>query len=105
MRDEAGLHNGRSYCGASHNLLWRINNIHRPYVRVSVQKTRHDDEHPIYFQEVRNDTSTTADVGWSWVYFRSLTFSAEANYSSAGSNIALFEFTRSKFQAGFKFQL
>ncbi len=105
VRDNAGLHNGRSYYGVSHNLLWRLNSSHTPFVRVSVQKTRHDDEHPIFFQDVRSDTSTTAAVGWSWVYSRRLSFSAEANYSTADSNIALFEYTRSKFQAGFKFQL
>lgn len=103
--DSAGAHNGRSFFGVSHNVLWRYNNSHTPYLRVSLQKTEHEDEHPIFFNDVRNDTSTTAAVGWSWTYSNSLTFSAEASYSSGDSNIPLFEYTRSKFQAGFKFQL
>jgi len=76
-----------------------------PYVRVSLQKTEHADQHPIFFNDVRNDTSTNAAVGWSWTYSNRLTMSAEASYSSGDSNIPLFEYTRSKFQAGFKFQL
>jgi hypothetical protein len=105
VRDSAGEHNGRSYYGVAHNVLWRFNNSHTPYVRVSLQKTKHDDEHPIFFNDVRSDTSTSAAVGWSWTYSNRLTMSAEASYSSGDSNIPLFEYTRSKFQAGFKFQL
>lgn len=105
VRDSAGAHNGRRYYGVSHNVLWRYNNAHTPYLRVSIQKTTHDDEHPIFFNDVRDDTSTNAAVGWSWAYSRQLSISAEASYSSGDSNIPLFEYTRSKFQAGFKFQL
>lgn len=105
VRDSAGEHNGRSYFGASHNLLWRINDSHTPYLRMSVQKTEHADEHPIFFNDVRNDTSANAAIGWGWDYSRNLSVSAELGYSSADSNIPLFNYTRTKFQAGFRFQL
>lgn len=105
VRDSSAQHNGRSYYGVSHNVLWRLNNNHTPYLRLSLQKTEHADEHPIFFNDVRNDTSTSAAVGWSWQYSRNLSVSAEASYSNADSNIPLFEYTRSKFQAGFRFQL
>jgi len=105
VRDSAGEHNGRSYFGISHNVLWRYTNSHTPYLRVSYQKTEHDDEHPIFFNDVRNDTSMNAAVGWSWEYSNKLSVTAEASYGSGVSNIPLFEYTRSKFQAGFKYQL
>ena len=100
-----GEHNGRAYYGLSHSLLWRLNGAHTPYARLSYQTTAYDAEHPIFFNDVRDDGNISATLGWTWQYSPRLTVNSEMAYNDSSSNIALFEFTRFKYQIGLQFQM
>jgi hypothetical protein len=104
-RNSAGKHNGRSYYGVAHSILWRYNNRHTPYARISIQQTEYDDEHPVFFQDIRDDTTVNGALGWTWQYSRQFSVNAEMGYTDAKSNIPLFGHTRLKYQAGFRYQL
>ena len=100
-----GEHNGRDYYGLSHSLLWRLNGSHTPYARLSYQSTGYDAKHPIFFNDVRGDDNVSAALGWTWQYSRRLSINSEMSYNDANSNIALFEYTRFKYQLGLQFQM
>lgn len=104
-RDSVGKHNGRNFYGLAHSVLWRLNGQHTPYMRLSYQTTEYDDNHPVFFNDVRDDGNLSATLGWTWQYSERLSFNSEAAYNDTSSNIALFEYTRFKYQAGFNFQL
>ena len=104
-RDSAGEHNGRNFYGLAHSVLWRFNGQHTPYLRLSYQTTQYDDQHPVFFNDVRDDGNLSATLGWTWQYSQRLSFNSEMGYNNASSNIPLFEHTRFKYQAGFNFQL
>lgn len=99
-----GKHNGRSYYGGAYSLLYRMNNQHTPFARVSLQDVKHDDNHPVFFNDTRSDLAETLMLGWVWQYNRKLTLNAEFSYTNNDSNIPLFEYSRSKYQAGFRYQ-
>lgn len=101
----AGEHNGRDYYGLSHSILWRLNSEHTPYARLSYQTTEYDAQHPIFFNDVRDDNNISATLGWTWQYSRRLSVNSEMVYNDAGSNIPLFEYTRFKYQLGLQFQM
>lgn len=100
-----GEHNGRDYYGLSHSVLWRLNGKHTPYARLSYQSTGYDATHPIFFNDVRDDDNVSAALGWTWQYSRRLSINSEMAYNDASSNIALFEYTRFKYQLGLQFQM
>lgn len=100
-----GKHNGRDYSGLSHSLLWRLNGVHTPYVRLSYQTTEYDAAHPIFFNDVRDDGNISATLGWTWQYSRRLSVNTEMAYNDVSSNISLFEYTRFKYQLGLQFQM
>lgn len=100
-----GEHNGRSYFGLSQSLLWRLSSAHTPYARLSYQTTEYDAQHPIFFNDVRDDDNVSAALGWTWQYSRRLSVNSEMNYNDASSNIPLFEHTRFKYQLGLQFQM
>lgn len=100
-----GEHNGRDYYGLSHSILWRLNGKHTPYARLSYQSTEYAATHPIFFNDVRGDDNFSATLGWTWQYSSRLTVNSEMAYNDASSNIALFEFTRFKYQVGLQFQM
>lgn len=104
-RNSAGKHNGRDFYGVAHSVMWRPNNNHSPFARLSVQKTEHHDNHPVFFNDKRGDTTVTGSVGWVWQYSRRLSVNSELMYTEAGSNIPLFEYTRFRYQAGLRYQL
>lgn len=101
----SGEHNGRQYYGLAHSVLWRLNNTHTPYARVSLQKTEYDSEHPVFFHDIREDDNVSATLGWTWQYSNRFSVNGEMSYNEANSNIALFEYTRFKYQLGLQFQL
>ncbi|MDP2141015.1 MAG: hypothetical protein Q8L20_09400 [Gammaproteobacteria bacterium] len=103
--ESAGKHNGRSYYGIAHSTQWRINNRHTPYLRISLQETEHDTEHPVFFRDKRSDSTLSGTLGWQWQYSRRLSINSEMLFTEADSNIPLFEHTRFRYQAGFRFQL
>ncbi|MES3006345.1 MAG: hypothetical protein V4751_01085 [Pseudomonadota bacterium] len=104
-RNSAGKHNGRAFFGAAHSVMWRPNNNHSPYARLSAQRTDHHDNHPVFFNDQRGDTSVTGSIGWVWQYSRRLSANAELMYTETDSNIPLFEYTRFRYQAGLRYQL
>ena len=103
--DSQGEHNGRDYFGLSHSILWRLSSAHTPYARLSYQSTEYDAKHPIFFNDVRDDGNFSSALGWTWQYSRSLSVNAEMAYNDSSSNIALFEYTRFKYQLGLQFQM
>lgn len=104
-RSDAGEHNGRDYYGVSHGVTWRLSSRHTPFSRLSIQKTEHHDEHPVFFLDTRNDTAMSVALGWIWQYNGHFAVNAEMNYTRTDSNIALFEYTRFRYQVGLRYQL
>jgi tetratricopeptide (TPR) repeat protein len=102
--DNGGSHNGRTYSGAAYSLLYRLNAQHTPYIRASIQDVEHDDNHPVFFNTVRQDDTQSVTTGWFWQLQRNLLITAEASYTDNSSNIQLFDYSRFKYQAGFRLQ-
>lgn len=100
----AGEHNGRQFTGIAYSLLYRLNAQHTPYLRASVQKVKHDSEHPVFFDTVRKGQTESVTFGWFWQYQRNLIFTAQTSYTQNDSNIPLFDYSRFKYQAGFRVQ-
>jgi hypothetical protein len=99
-----GSHNGRKYYGLSHSILWRLNDLHTPYLRLSLQELEHNNRHPVFFNTTRSDTTATASIGWLWQLNRRFIISSELTYTDSDSNIALFSYAKTKTQAGFRYQ-
>lgn len=100
----AGEHNGRSFHGIAYSLMYRPNQVHTPYLRVSLQDVKHADNHPVFFNDTRADTTKSMTLGWYWYFTPDLRFTAETNYSDNDTNVPLFEYSRLKYQAGFRYQ-
>ena len=101
---DGGSHNGRAFTGLAYSLLFRLDGQHTPYLRASVQDVEHDSEHPVFFDTIREDEMGTVAIGWFWQFGRSLMLAAEASYTNNRSNIELFDYSRFKHQAGFRYQ-
>lgn len=99
-----GSHNGRSFTGLAYSLLYRLNGQHTPYLRISAQDVEHDDEHPVFINTVRSDDNQSATAGWFWQANRKLMVTGDVSYTENSSNIELFDFSRFKFQAGFRYR-
>lgn len=99
-----GEHNGRKFTGLAYSLLYRLNAQHTPYLRASVQKVKHDSEHPVFFETVREGQTESVTLGWFWQYRRNFMFTAQTSYTQNDSNISLFDYSRFKYQAGFRVQ-
>jgi tetratricopeptide (TPR) repeat protein len=99
-----GSHNGRVFVGAAYSLLYRLNAQHTPYLRASIQDVEHDSRHPVFFNTVREDDTRSLTFGWFWQLQRGLLITGEAAYTDNASNIPLFDYTRFKYQAGFRYQ-
>ena len=99
-----GSHNGRRFTGLAYNLLYRLNAQHTPFLRASFQDVEHDSEHPVFFDTVRSDENKSMTVGWFWQYNRRFMLTAEASYTDNSSDIELFDYSRSKYQVGFRYQ-
>ncbi|MFM1896961.1 MAG: hypothetical protein RLZZ385_2035 [Pseudomonadota bacterium] len=102
--DGAGKHNGRDFTGLAYSLLYRLNPQHTPFVRLSTQEVGHDDRHPVFFNTTREDSTDSLTLGWIWQYNRQLVITGDAAYTDNQSNIPLFDYSRFKYQAGFRFQ-
>jgi len=100
----AGEHNRRDFTGLAYSLLYRLNAQHTPYLRASVQDVKHDSEHPVFFNTERDDDTDTISLGWFWQVGRSFMVTAEAAYTDQESNIELFDYSRFKYQLGFRYQ-
>lgn len=99
-----GEHNGRRFTGLAYSMLYRMNAQHTPYLRASVQDVEHDSEHPVFFNTVRSDDNQSVTAGWFWQLTRDLMITAEASYTDNSSDIQLFDYSRFKYQAGFRYQ-
>lgn len=99
-----GSHNGRNFTGVSYSMLYRMNAQHTPYLRVSSQDVEHDSEHPVFFNTIRNDDNDSVTVGWLWQLGSKLVITGDASYINNKSNIELFDFSRFKYQAGFRYR-
>lgn len=100
----AGRHNGRDFAGVAYSLLYRVNAQHTPFLRASVQDVTHDTQHPVFFNTIREDSTDSLTLGWIWQVNGQLVINADAAYTDNQSNIPLFDFSRFKYQAGFRFQ-
>lgn len=99
-----GKHNGRDFTGLAYSLIYRMNAQHTSYLRASMQDVEHDDEHPVFFDTIREDDTKTIAVGWFWQYDRNLVITAEVSYTENSSNIELFDYSRFKYQAGIRYR-
>lgn len=99
-----GSHNGRNFTGLAYSVLYRLNGQHTPYLRVSAQDVEHDDEHPVFINTVRSDDNKSATAGWFWQANRKLLVTGDVSYTENSSNIELFDFSRFRFQAGFRYR-
>ncbi len=99
-----GSHNGRDFTGVAYSLLYRMNAQHTPYLRVSFQEVEHDSEHPVFFNTVRSDDNESVTAGWLWQLGRKLVITGDVSYTDNTSNIELFDFSRFKYQAGFRYR-
>lgn len=99
-----GSHNGRRFTGLAYSLLYRLNAQHTPFLRASAQDVKHDDEHPVFFNTTRSDDNRSLTFGWFWQVGRGFQLTAEASYTDNSSNIELFDYSRFKYQAGFRYQ-
>lgn len=99
-----GSHNGRNFTGLAYSVLYRLNAQHTPYLRVSAQDVEHDDEHPVFINTVRSDDNKSATAGWFWQANRKLMVTGDVSYTENSSNIELFDFSRFRFQAGFRYR-
>ena len=99
-----GEHNGREFAGLAYSLLYRLNARHTSYLRASIQDVEHDSEHPVFFDTVRSDDNKSITIGWFWQLGRRLMLTGDVTYTDNSSNIELFDYSRFKFQAGFRYQ-
>ena len=99
-----GSHNGRRFTGLAYSVLYNLSTQHTPYLRISVQDVKHDDEHPVFINTVRSDDNQSATAGWFWQASRKLMVSGDVSYTENSSNIELFDFSRFRFQAGFRYR-
>jgi len=99
-----GKHNGRNFTGLAYSLLYQLNAQHTPYLRATIQDVEHDSEHPVFFNTKRSDDNESIALGWFWRMNRKLLLTADFSYTDNSSNIELFDFSRTKIQAGFRYQ-
>ena len=99
-----GEHNGRKFSGIAYSLLYALNAQHTPYLRASAQNVDHDSEHPVFFNTQRSDDTESVALGWFWQFNGSFLFSAEAAYTDNDSNLSLFDYSRFRYQMGFRYQ-
>ncbi len=99
-----GSHNGRDFTGVAYSMLYRVNSQHTPYLRVSLQDVKHDSVHPVFFNTVRSDDNESLTAGWLWQVGRKLVITGDVSYIDNSSNIELFDFSRFKYQAGFRYR-
>lgn len=99
-----GSHNGRRFTGLAYSLLYRLNAQHTPFVRASAQDVKHDDEHPVFFNTTRSDDNRSLTFGWFFQMNQGFQLTAEASYTRNKSNIELFDYSRFRYQAGFRYQ-
>jgi hypothetical protein len=99
-----GSHNGRRFTGLAYSALYRLNSQHTPYLRISAQDVEHDAEHPVFINTVRSDDNQSVTAGWFWQASRKLMVTGDVSYTENSSNIELFDFSRFRFQAGFRYR-
>ncbi len=100
----SGEHNGREFTGAAYSLLYQLNAQHTPFLRASIQDVEHDSNHPVFFNTLRNDDNESVALGWFWRMNRKLLLTADFSYTNNSSNIELFDYSRTKIQAGFRYR-
>lgn len=101
---DGGEHNGRKFTGFAYSLLYRMNAQHTPYLRATIQDVEHDTNHPVFFNTTRQDDMETLALGWFWQLQRNLMITGEFSYTDNSSNIELYDYSRLKYQAGFRYQ-
>ncbi|NKB31641.1 MAG: outer membrane beta-barrel protein [Pseudomonadales bacterium] len=69
-----------------------------------MQDVEHDSNHPVFFDTTREDDMETLALGWFWQLQRNLMITGEVSYTDNGSNIELYDYSRLKYQAGFRYQ-
>lgn len=99
-----GKHNGRKFTGLAYSLLYQLNAQHTPFLRASIQDVEHDSNHPVFFNTLRSDDNETVALGWFWRIDRKLLLTADLSYTNNSSNIELFDYSRTKIQAGFRYR-
>jgi tetratricopeptide (TPR) repeat protein len=102
--ENLGKHNGRKFYGVTHNAQWRMSSAHTPYARLSFLKQDYADNHPVFFNTTRSDSSVTGSLGWIWQFNPQLVVNGEVSYSDSESNITLFAYSKAKVFAGFRYQ-
>ena len=67
-------------------------------------KTHRIREHPVFFNTIRSDDNETITAGWLWTVARNLVVTGEASYTDNKSDIELFDYSRFRYQLGFRYQ-
>lgn len=99
-----GKHNGKQFQGVAYSVYWRVSSRHTPFARISAQQAKHDDRHPTFINDTRDDKTVSGTIGWVWQYSPKLSANIDTSYTDNNSNIPLFEYSRFKYQAGIRYQ-
>lgn len=97
---EGGLaeHNGRSFWGANYAVQWRASNRWLPFAALSYQAVDYDDNHPV-FVVVRSDELLSLQGGVAIALGRGIQARIQGSRLVNDSNINVFEYDRTQFEA------
>ncbi len=102
-RDSDNKHQGRSVTGVAVNADWELAPRHSAIGSLGFNQVDYDETHPT-FGKTRDDTVIRASLGWAWEVTPQLDVRSELRYDEVDSNIDLFEFDRTRIEAGIKYR-
>jgi len=88
--------NSRHAAGAQVYALWTGFRTHTPYLNFLYQKSRHNQENPL-FGDVRRDDLFYVAVGWNWKITPKVLFKLEGFYTKNHSSLELYNYDRESF--------
>ena len=94
---------GKNFGGLGYSLNWQVNPQHAGYLRLLAQSSRYDADN-VVFAVRRRDVMKNITTGWQWNLDKSLSVKAEYSYTDTQSPIPLFDYIRSKFEVGLRYQ-
>ena len=100
--DKLGAHNTHVFYGGAYGVQWALTPEWLPFAALSLQKTRYDKLHPV-FAIKRDDDQYAARLGVTWTLMQHLLVRTEYRYTNVDSNIRVFKFDRSEFEAGLRY--
>lgn len=98
----AAEHNGRSFWGANYSMQWRASSRWLPFASLTWQGTDYDDNHPV-FGVVRSDDLLSVQGGVVIALTRALQARLQGSTILNDSNINVFEYDRTQFEAQLRY--